>query len=296
MQDTIYVAIENSKSSFYGISTDTIFATIFPTIITISIFIIGFLINRYYENQKRRNNLKDIKSFFIIYIESLTDPFEHFIDQLKKLSENIKDLNNRELAFSESSKLAVDENIIDQIDLFKTFVFDEKTNKDEKILYLKNVLNALITIRKAKENLKETFFKFLDDLRRYEDKLKESWNFILRQFDLYRSYGLRNPEALKKDIFLNGLKDIIIEWNNNENKNNIDFTKEKLIDPVEDYCTKNIEDERALHLIPAAVNYNDAYLNIVNLREIYTKVFSDAKDDLNSEKEKIVEGLSFLKK
>ncbi len=291
MQDTVYIAIESLKQSFFGISIDTIFTTF----ITIFIFIIGFLIHRYYENKKNLNNLKDVKSFFLIYIESMIEPFEHFIDSIQKLSDNLKDINNRKLSFSESAKLTVDENIVNQLELFKAFVFNEKTAKEKRIIHLKNLLNALITIKKVKVNLKDTFFKFNDDLRRYEHKLMDSMNFISRQYDLYLSIGLRSSIDFEKDLFLVGFKKIISEWNESENKDFIDITKTKLINPTKDYCTLNIQDERALHLIPATVDFNNAFLNIETLRNNYTGVFSDVKNDLDSEYKKIKEAVLFLK-
>lgn len=291
MDKFVYLGTGSTSPTLLGISVDTIFTTL----ITIFIFVFGYLLNRYYENKKEKNRLLDVKSFFIIYIESLLKPLDKFINSINDLSTNLKDLNERGIKFSETSKLSINVNIIDQLDLFKVFVFDEKENKDKKIYHLKNILSSLVTIDKTKSNTKDTFFRFHSDLRRYENVLRENWNFILRQFDIYISTGMRNPSELVNDSFMSGLKEIFSEWNKNEKKDSIDITKKILIEPIREYCKLKIEDERTLQLVPATVGYNDAYMNITVLREIYSDVFSEVKDDLISEKSKIIESLEYLK-
>lgn len=290
MNEIIYLGGESSKQTIYGISLDTIFTTL----ITIFIFVLGFLINKHFENKKERKNQSDIKSFFILYIESLLEPFGHFINSLNDLSRIVSDLNNRKIKFSETAKLNVDENIVSHLDLFKSFIFNEKIDKDLRIFHLKNILNALITIKKVKENVKDVFYKFNEDLRRYENKLTKSMNSILRKYDMFLSQGLR-MNNLEDDVFLKGVKDIISRWHKSENHDFIDITKQNMINPLKEYCRKNIHDERSLLLVPLAIDFNDAYSNIKVLREIYSDVFSEISGDLNSEKKLIEEALIYLK-
>jgi len=293
MNDSLKVVLIKDISNnftFWGISSDTIFTTL----ITILIFFLGFSIRRIFERKKELNRLKDVKIFFLLYIKSLIDPINEYIASLSELTKKVEDINNQEISFSDNAKLAIDENIVNQLDLFKAFVFNEKSRKKENIQNLKTILNSLLIIKQHKINLKENFFRFFDDLRRYEKKLKESTNAVLRCFDEYLSEALRAKINLDQDLFLKGFKELIAKWHKIENYNFIEITKINMIDPLKEFCRQNIQDPRALRLIPLLINFRDAYLNIVVVRKIYIDYFAEVKNDLIIKKNNIENALKHL--
>ncbi len=278
--DTLLVKTISDDSLLWGISSNTIFTVI----ITITIFFLGFIINRLFENNKESKRQKHIKAFFLLYIESFLKPMQNQIDEFEKTRNLIQDLNSAKIGFRQVTDLKIEKNIFSHSDLFKVFV--EKYNKDQKLNmnHLLNILRAMSSIDVQLERVKVSFYKFLDDLRRYENKWNENLNLVFRKFDRFFSVDLNNNIALDDDTFLVGFKRILKKWQDKKDKDQLSVSKECIVDPLNEYCKNNIKDERALEIIPLLVNCDDAFLNITTARKIYTGVFNSEFKSLKENK------------
>ncbi|MBK7978821.1 MAG: hypothetical protein IPK06_02170 [Ignavibacteriae bacterium] len=77
--DTFIINNGPVSNSLWGISYDTIFTTL----ITIFIFLLGFWINKIFEARKEKKRLKDIKDYFFSLCSFLEKPVKIQIDVFK---------------------------------------------------------------------------------------------------------------------------------------------------------------------------------------------------------------------
>lgn len=146
MIDTKLLCIkDNLQSTYFGVSIDTIFATI----TTISVFVIGIIANIIINRRRERNRLIHIKKYFLNVLNKFLGPIEKQINSYKDLSSSISNILSRNYNFNINSDLIFDPlTNIDKLDLFKIFVYSSKQDEmDKQVAHYSNIIGSIEFIK-----------------------------------------------------------------------------------------------------------------------------------------------------
>ncbi|MEE8186724.1 MAG: hypothetical protein V3T99_03565 [Nitrososphaerales archaeon] len=268
------------------------FISIVSLLIAIAAIILPILRSWVREN----NRLKSLEEYIYYILEDLSDPISKKLKNLRELSETIRDIENRNFGYAESSLLLTRTfNEISKQDLYEIFLAGKKLKQEDQRKYLKDVVDAVDFFDRENDIDKRNFFQFMSDLRKYEKQFSENANAIVGLFDSYVAQNQRLGKKPSEDEFLKGFDRILFEWKKDEKFNTMTKTKEEMLNPLKDLCVKNRSDERAVELLPHIKKSNYAFADLKNLRGLYQKTFSEAHSELAKRKNSLDSALSFFK-
>jgi hypothetical protein len=163
-------------------------------------------------------------------------------------------------------------------------------------MHFKNLSETFEFFDKHNDISQKNFSQFMSDLRRYENNYKENVDSILRLFDKYRSFIRRKKINPKTDAFFHDFDIILKTWQDTENPNSIVSIKNNLLRPLKEHCTQIDEDVRSNEILPIVIKANYAHDDIVHIRELYSKIFTQVIEKIKQKKEKLNITLQFFYK
>lgn len=277
---------------FWGISVDVIFTIL----TTITIFLLGYLLNRWNEYRKEEKRLDELEDYFYFLFNQIKNPVKDEINILNELAEDTANKNKIQFTFKDNVNLDVTNLLnIPHSDLHKIFMMKKKGKLEEKANHFSNMINTLNYIWNLKKNIVINLEKFFSDFREYERNWTEAENSILRYYDSFRSYNIRLNFKLSSDEFLYNFDRLIFEWNKFENSKNIYVAFENFIKPLKGICNRFESDERANVIRQFVVSEEFAFNNIDSIKKRYGERFNEDANKLKSKFETFETAINYFK-
>ncbi len=274
----------------FGVSYDTIFTTV----ITITIFILGYFFNRLYEYRKDTRHLKDIRHLVLSHLSSLIEPIDKQIRVYKEFGEFLGTHKIEDYLFHASGIQTDFLSSIPYLDIFKAFLLKSKSKRVQYIDAFNSILQTIEFIRSQNENAKSQFQEFIINQKEHLD----SWNIangeILRYHSEILGYARRNRISPDKDTFLKELNEIIHNWYLQENGSEFKTKFKYLVKPVMNLVDKYQNDRRTVIISPFVIKSAQAYGELLDSLDIYSKIFIGHSINLAKRKEILVNTLELF--
>ncbi|MBI1934001.1 MAG: hypothetical protein HYS24_15830 [Ignavibacteriales bacterium] len=287
--DTFIINNGPVSNSLWGISYDTIFTTL----ITIFIFLLGFWINKIFEARKEKKRLKDIKDYFFSLCSFLEKPVKIQIDVFKGYKNNF--LSEEQINFMFKDTIDLDVKNLKSIsneDLYKSLYLSKKNTVEEKTTKFNDISNSINYIEKQKVNTSLNFSRLYEDFKKYENQWTENLDKILRAYDNFRA--INKQYDILNDPFLVDIDRVLVKWSKLENSSNIYVTFRELVTPLRLICKKFFEDPRSLSLLNISIQASYAFNSIDKLRKEYGNLFDAEAKELNSKYSRLMEALKYF--
>ena len=264
-----------------GISKDVIFTTF----VTISIFLIGLIFKYLYEFCIERKRLQSIKKYFIKLITSLYEPIKIQCTSYIVLSNNIANFQKLDFAFEENPRLNTEGfKQVSQYDYYKSFItISKKKNRDSIYNSFISTINIIKSIELQKELANINYRKFISRHREYTN----DWNCSLEKL-LHLFSNLPNLEQDDSNFIIE-IKSLIMDIGNIGNNKELIYNK--IIDPLYNCCNKYSTDKSSAVFLETINLVNKSYKDIKNLRYIYSKLFNNFSNKLNSMQQELINNL-----
>ena len=286
----LYQNFSIPSDKILGISVDTIFTTF----ITIFIFIIGYVINKYVENKKEKNRLNKLRDYYIYLVKQYLKPIENFIKSLDELIESISSTQYINIHFTGGKDLYFDKILnISHQDLYIIFVQNISKPEEEKYMHFNNFVNSFEYLKVVTKNTKEEFYKYHDNLNRFIKHWDENINQLGRYFESMMQQIKANNIDPITDNFFHQMDILRSRWVKLENFRNINIAMNNYLNPLNELCDQYPSDSRVLIITPLVANCSSAHKNILNIKQFYSDVFKETNNDLVQIKSQIEKAISF---
>jgi hypothetical protein len=266
-----------------GVSHDVVFTTS----VTISIFVLGFVLNRVYDGWVRRRHLKRIRVFVVEYLKSIVPPIGRQVDAMQAFSTQLASLTHQDLVFQEDAIRSDHLKSISQLDVFDALVYGSGKRKLQRILHLNSVLEALDYIERLRRLAAVQFNYLHERYTQYFRDWNRATNAIQRHFDSYRSEASRPGHLPSPDDFLRELDLAIHAWQKTPNRDQLHIIHERYVQAVKQVCIKFFADPRSQTILPLTLNATDAFNNRMNLLTTMSAFYSQEARKLKERSELI---------
>jgi len=276
----------------WGISIDVIFTTV----ITISIFIFGYLLNRLYDYRKEIKRLNELEEYFYSLFELLKQPINKQIKNLKEMADNIEDKKKNQFG----CKLDVDfdaSNLLNitHSDLHKIFVVRKKGGVETKTEHFSSMANTLNYINFLRENIFVDYQNYNNSFNQYAKIWTESCQSIITRYDTFCHINKKEKTPLSNDNFLYDLDRLIFNWNQYEDSKNIYVTQEYFIIPLKKLCKQHHQDERANTILQLVVAAKTSFESIESTKNIYIDQYKENAATLKSKFESFESAVKYFR-
>ena len=262
------------KSSFLGISYDTIFTVV----TTILIFFLGYIVNRRIEIIKENKRLNELEEYFIKLIELLEEPLlkqkEALIELTKKLKENIE----QHYFIDEVSSFRVD--LIKEIenrDLYDIFIKRKKGKTEVKTKLFQKIRGQIDYLDEVKKSISTSFEELMDKSGKYETLYKENLKITSEAFENILTQNELRGVKPKQDPFLVGLENIRAAWMQTGTAErpfqDRYLARQHYLEPVLELCKQSAGDPRATFVLKHILESINAFDNIEEVKCVYRKHF-----------------------
>lgn len=286
------VMVNNTSQTIFGISHDALFTTITP----ISIFIFGYILNRFNDYRKERKRLIEVKDYFFALCDFLERPIRIQISVFNEYRKNISSKDQINFTYKDTSDLDIKNfSNVSHKDLYKILFRKKRDEIKIKTQRFNEILNSINFIGRQKENTLKNFNTFYDDFKKYESQWINYSDSILRNYDCFISYIKQNNIKVSEDLFLKDSDRIIHSWAQLENSSNMYIKYRELITQLRTVCNKHITDPRALSVLQLVVGATYAFNNINGLKELYSKFFENEGKELEEKYNRLMEAIKYFK-
>jgi hypothetical protein len=233
--------IEN-KSSLLGVSFDTIFTVI----TTVSIFVLGYVINRKIEQDKETKRLMELQEYFLKLVELLEEPIikqkEHLVKFSKKLREKKTQhyVDVGDLSFSLVSLI----NEINNKDLYNIFIKNKRGTTKQKTELFKKLRSQIDYLDAVKININSSFKDLITRFDKYQDKYSESIGITDEAFNMILAQNYAQKINPQEDYFLSEFDRIRAEWFSLDNSKDRYIASKNYLEPLIELCNKCNRDIR----------------------------------------------------
>lgn len=281
----------SSQISFFSVSYDAIFTTVF----TIIVFSLGLYFARRLDRNKEKKRLEELGVYYLDLLSSLIEPIKKQRQHLKSLADSIKDKKSRNFEYKESSDLLFD--VFDQIpnqDIYKIFIINKKSSGDDRYVHYGNILHCIEFLKLQRIRSRRNVDRFMKDLRRYQSDWNDNVMSIGRSFDRYLSILHGKGIKVSEDPFFDKFNALLTNLRKLDDFRNMYVYKENFLGDLKKHCQGNYDDPRAFELIEFIVSANYAFNDLVNLKKFYSKAFQDESEKLRDFKNKLEQAVEFF--
>jgi|WetSurMetagenome_2_1015567.scaffolds.fasta_scaffold151754_2 hypothetical protein len=286
--DTISVNILNKDLSFFGIPIYIIVSAIIP----VFVFILGYLINRWNENNKENKRLRILENYIFLQIEELIKDITKYNHSFSEFLSKVKVEKQDNYIVNAFNQLHV-ENILrlDKNDIYKIFIFGRKVEDNKKLTYFSVLDNYFHSIKVNIEAFKEDFDYFIICLKNYSSQWNEKIDIIRAHFEKHAT-TLQIPR--NKDPFIIEFDELMAHW---QEIGNFDlfFVAQNLLEKFSILCNNYKKDERVIILSNAIVGCRKSYANVISLKQLYIGLFESYYSINKSIEEKLPKLISEFK-
>lgn len=254
---------------FFGVSNETAFQTIIPVVITILIFVLGFMLEAFRSwNKKRRDNNKK-REFVFSQVQVLIDEtskqktaINKFVEQLK-----IDKIINLEfelrVGFNPKHITALDSN-----ELFNILVLDFVFKKDKRLLKYNSFIKQLDFVNDFVSQLKFSFQYSQEHFSRYEAKWNDNIEIIGDLHDTWITQFLAQSIDPNSDPFIYNFNQVYRNWSVLKDYRDMYVAEANLIDILHQTCRTHIPNQFADKMLRPVLRCKDAVENHRSLRKI----------------------------
>lgn len=262
------------KSSFLGISLDTIF-TVF---ITIAIFILGYYINRRIEINKEKRRIKELEEYFKELIVLLEQPLLKQKNSYLRFSQKLKEQNENHLFLEDVTDFKLDQiKEIDNKDLYTIFIKRKKADTSTKTDLFRKLRGSIDFAANSKKSIYDGFDKLMEFQEKFSSRYKQNIKIISEFFEGLLSHNHRHQISPQQDPFLAKFNQIRNEWINMSNQGikymDMFIAKDNYIEKLRMLCQNNIHDPRSVYLMKPTMECIYAYYDIVEMKKVYRRFF-----------------------
>lgn len=258
----------DTKTSFLGVSFDSIF----QAIITVFIFAAGYGINQITEYFKERKRLKELEEYIINLIELLELPLTKQKDTLIDFTKKLKEKKEQHYTLVEITsfqpRLLTE---INNNDLYTIFVKNKKGRIEKKTELFAQLRGKLFFIDRIKKTLPISFLELANKLESYVLIYKE--NIKPTDDEFSRLITQNNNQGLEIDNLINEIDDIRYKWTLLPDFQDINISYENYILPLKEICIKYIRDTRIELIKKHTYECIYAYKNIEEVKYFFRKKF-----------------------
>ena len=278
-------------SSIYGISYDVIFTTI----VTLSIFVLGYILNRIYEINKRKHDLKDIRSFLLVYLDSLIDPINKQISAFNDLSASVASKTHQDFTFQEAvgSKLDILDKL-PQVDVFNAYLLGPKKTKSDRVIHFNSTHDALEFVKRQREIARAQFLGFMSNVKRYIEAWNNSTNAILRSYDEFLSFAERSRVSPSRDVFLKQFNVLVHNWTQLESRTTMENVAKHLLEPLKELCKSKSPDPRVNIVLPLVIDSLQTFKNRDHLFTLFVDYFAEQATKLEKKRNALTASIKCL--
>lgn len=289
MLDTTSMAVQNWLSD---VSNDTVFTTV----VALSVFVLGYFFNRFYDNWKEKIKKGNIREFVLSSLEAIVPAIEKQITAFNELKQQLASKKHLDYIYTESTSLNFEGlDSIPRDEVFHSFVRGHKKKRVIRIENLNALWGATDFIRHQKETARQTFIKFSEDYRRYLLYWNENVDSIARLHDEYLMMAGQASVHPSEDPFLREFNLIVYHLAQSGEPKSWENEKMHLLDPLLEVCKVNHVDARANVVMKKISQANYAYDNRVHLLELYGIYFDHQASALTEKKNSILHCVKFFR-
>lgn len=263
----------------YSISLGVKPDVVFSIFTSISIFIAGFLLNRFNDWRIRKHKLYTVREFILTYLSGLIPAIEKQIEFLNTFSTSLKNPLIKDFVFQDSSVNASYIKSLSQIDVFESLVFGFFSKKKKRISFFVVMLDALNYYERANPILIKQFEYFFNHHSQYMEDWNKAVDTILRNIDQWKSDVLKNGGTASSDVFIQKLDLLIYEWQTKGSIADLNGTVQIFLDPIKQLSVSYAHDSRAMKLIPSILSAKLANDNRNKILKIFSQYFEEVGTD-----------------
>jgi hypothetical protein len=277
---------------FPGVSNDTVFATV----VTISIFVLGYLFNRLYDTRVQKRRQDDIREFVLSSLEAILPAIERQVGAFGNLKQQITSKQHQDYIFTESTSLNFEGlDSVPRSEVFHTFARGRKKHRAERIKHFNALWGAIDFICQQKEIARQMFLQFNEKYYRYLLIWNENVDSIVRLHDEYLMVAKQTQVRPSEDTFFKEFNIIIHRLAQTGDPSSWEKEKINLLDPLLETCNANLEDARAIIVMKKIIQAQYAYYNREHLLESFGSYFEEQMTGLVEKKKTILEGIQFYR-
>lgn len=243
--------------------------TLFSIDNALVIFILGWIATIVSERIKESKRLRQRIRFLKGSLESTIHAMRKQGSFYKKLSDELKDMEEREFRLKINSNLS--------LSFYSTQLIEDthrylEQYEPRSFDVMKTLSGAINGIEVQLENAKTNHLKLENKANKNEEEWVNTTSEIFRFNDRLRT---RIENTGEDEAFFSGFNNIIAEWLKDRNDGDIEYTYESLIVPLKEYCNEVLPHQDARVVLPYLNQAQNSYENIVRLRKLYVDIFAN---------------------
>ncbi len=286
----ITILAPNTQHWIQRVSEDTVF-TVFTSI---SIFALGFALNRLYDWWMERSRIKRIRSLVYVYVSASIPTIQRRIDACRRLSESIASVAQQQFVFMQVALRTDFLSSLPQQDLFRAVTLVRRKHRAAFIVHYNSLLDDFDFLGKQPESAKRQFLDFVSSLNRFDSQWNSSLNSIFRYHDQFMTTAHQRKQQPNDDPFLKTFNKLVHLWNVNK-QNTPDDTQTQLVQPLKKLCAAHPADSRIHSILPLVTEALSANSNRNQLLTTTKAYFAEQADRLSEKLARIQSIESALK-
>lgn len=292
---TTFVSISDTlkiKDTVYFLSDPAFYLSLIIVIIALTALILPTVIQKRKESKK----YQQLTKYVHYLLKSLIESINIRIPQIKKLTEQIKDINSgniihESILLHSATSLA----IINRDDLFKIFILRGKKSQSDDNKHYKSIVDVIEYFLKQDDYNRVNLEKFHTDRKRYSKDFKENINYINRSFDKLVSLHKRENPGIKLPPFLEGFHKILHSLRIDNNQNNYFVAKKVFLKPLKDHAIACYDDENAVQILELVIKCDDALNNLINISQVFGESFNSIIETMKKKRDALQNALNHFK-
>ncbi|MGD1046551.1 MAG: hypothetical protein ABR936_14685 [Bacteroidota bacterium] len=278
------------QNKILGISYDTIFTTV----ITLTIFILGYILNRFYEWRKRIRHLKNIRELIVAHLKSLIEPIEGQMRSFKEMADYLGSKTIKQYTFHESSIQTDFLSGLPCLDIFQAFTLGSKKNKTRRIDAFNSMFQAIEFIKRQNSITRNQFIELSPNRRELTENFNSAIDAIMRFQDQLLGFARRNKITSSKDMFLKELNAIVYQYSQLKDQKELDTLYKCFVDPVLTLVKKYPNDQPSDILSPLVLRSFKYHNDIISLLDAHSKHYQEHSIKLEKRKEIILNTMTTI--
>jgi hypothetical protein len=275
---------------FPGVSNDTVFTTV----VTISIFVLGYLLNRLYDAWIERKKQNDVQKFVLFSLEAILPAIDKQVASFNSVRQQMASKQHQDYIYTESTSLNFEGlDSLPRVEVFHAFARGRKKKRIQRIEHLNTIWGAIDFIRHQKESSRQTFLQFNEQYRRYLINWNENVDAIARIHDEYLMMATQAKLSPRDDPFFKEFNLIVHRLA--EVGKSWEREKTQLLGPLLDVCKTHYADARAVTVMKKILQAEYAYDNREHLLNSFGAYFDQQASGLTEKKKSIINEIHFFR-
>ncbi len=261
---------------WFGVSNQTAFTTIVPTIITILVALATILINHWLEVSKIKAKKVSVKSFVKSQLLSIIDAGQK---QRQFLDEYIASLKQRKVSnsFIQISAHFNTKHLLTfkQNELFESLVINSQNTNTITVDDFSELLELLDLIDGSNENIKSAF----NELDAFSNNYIKDWNVSVSKIRDLHDYWMADNSVSIDEPFINKFFGIYKYWSGLEDRTDMYVLYDNIILPTLE-LSKRFVNKHSTTILRPILDCQAAFRNYESIKELHIISNQDINNEL----------------